>query len=79
MVTPNEDAENANDAAQALIKANYPDSVWQYYALVDVLSRRGLRSRLVRPSTAGSAVTAFVFLVVLVTVPAVLAAGHHHP
>ena len=47
-------------------------------ALIDALSRRDLRLRPVRPSSAGSIVTAFVIAVALATVPAVLAAGHHH-
>ena len=46
--------------------------------LIDVLSRRDLRSRLVRPSAAGAAVTAVVAVVALATVPAVLSAGHVH-
>lgn len=47
-------------------------------ACIDVVSRRDLARRLVRPSVAGAAASAFVLAVALLAVPATLTEGHVH-
>lgn len=59
------------------------DGVATLFALVvigaiDALSRRDVANRLVQPSTAGSAASAFLATVVLLGASAVLAGGHVH-